>query len=655
MKRLKRLILIFCAALSIPLGYFVWQTYRGLAQEEVATLRFFANTLLDEIEQTLQTLVQREEARVIDEYNFLISVPGGDREQSDARRSPLSRLPAENYILGYFQNNPDGSFQTPLAPAGQPADADYADTVAQLEGANLKFNRIRTAVTDTIAPAPQREALSAEQKKEDVFAERYLDLTRSKEPKAVLGQKEKRFEKITVAQAKNVARQEADESARSMESSALSASKQRYRRQPAERASVAEGGFAGKSDDKMQPESAAAEPDAVGRAMAAPREAESFQVEVAPLQSVFIGNDQIFIFRRIMINQKIYRQGFILRVHAFLNHLAQNYFNNQPMADFTNLRLQVMDQGRHIQLAEAGVSIQDPTFVLQRVFPAPFAFLSATLSCDEVPRSAGRQTLLMMMGVLAAIFLIGIFAIYKSAQTLVDLSERRSQFVSSVTHELKTPLTNIRMYIEMLAQGIARDTEREQEYFQIIDSEGSRLTRLINNVLDLAKLEKKQRSLDLKSGTFEEVVAEVQTVMQAKLKQEGYTLKFVQDDRRLFRYDREAMIQVLINLIENSIKFGQAAVRKEVIIRTFPDGRWMKIAVSDFGPGIPRRALKKIFDDFYRADNSLTQTARGTGIGLALVKKFILLMGGRVSAENNSGAGCTIVISLPLTSNKTVD
>jgi signal transduction histidine kinase len=648
MKRLKILILIFCAALSIPLGYFVWQTYRGLAQEEVATLRFFANTLLDEIEQTLETLVQREEARVIDEYNFLMSAPGSDREESDAKRSPLSHLPAENYILGYFQNNPDGSFQTPLAPVDQPAAADHKDAVIQLERANRKFNRIRTVVTDTIAPAPRKEALAAEQKKGDVFAEKYLDLTRSKEPKAALGQKEKRFEKITVAQAKNVARQEAGDGVQRSKSPDVSAPQKRYRRPAAQAPMAAERGFAGKSVDKLQSELAASEPDAVGQVMVAPQEAESFQVEVAPLQSVLIDNDQIFIFRRIMINQKIYRQGFILKVQAFLNHLAQNYFNNQPMANFTNLRLQVTDQGRQIQLAEAGVSIQNPTFVLQRVFPSPFTFLSATLSCDEIPRSTGRQTLMMMMGVLAAIFLIGLFAIYKSTQTLVDLSERRSQFVSSVTHELKTPLTNIRMYIEMLAQGIARDTEREQEYFQVIDSEGSRLTRLINNVLDLAKLEKKQRALDLKPGTLEEVVSEVQTVMQAKLKQEGYTLKFVQDAKYPFRYDREAMIQVLINLIENSIKFGQEAVRKEITIRTYCDGRWMKIAVSDYGPGIPRGALKKIFDDFYRADNSLTQTTRGTGIGLALVKKFILLMGGRVSAENNSGAGCTIVISLPL-------
>jgi two-component system sensor histidine kinase VicK len=255
---------------------------------------------------------------------------------------------------------------------------------------------------------------------------------------------------------------------------------------------------------------------------------------------------------------------------------------------------------------------------------------------------------MVMMVVLAAIFLVGLFAIYKSTRAIVDLSERRSQFVSSVTHELKTPLTNIRMYIEMLEQGIAKDAEREQEYFQIINSEGSRLSRLINNVLDLAKLEKKQRPLNLAQGTFEEVVAEVQTVMQAKLQQEGFTLKIVREDIRPFQYDREAMIQVLINLIENSIKFCQSALKKEITIRIYQEPNRVKIAVSDHGPGIPRHALKKVFDDFYRVDNALARKTRGTGIGLALVKKFITLIGGDVTAENNPGDGCTITISLPL-------
>jgi len=208
-------------------------------------------------------------------------------------------------------------------------------------------------------------------------------------------------------------------------------------------------------------------------------------------------------------------------------------------------------------------------------------------------------------------------------------------------------LTNIRMYIEMLEQGIARDPEREQEYFRILDSEGARLTRLINNVLELSKLEKKQRHIDLQTGTFEEVIEEVKRVMQAKLGQEGFTLSVEADQIRPFAYDREVMIQVLINLIENSMKFGKSAPEREIGIRTVQEPDGVKIMVSDTGPGIPRHALKKIFDDFYRVDNALTRATRGTGIGLALVKKFIHLMGGTVTAADNEGPGCTITIRLP--------
>ena len=128
MKRLQILILIFCVTLSVPLGYFVWRTYRGLEQEETATLSFFANTLFDEMEQALEALVQMEEARAIDEYNFYMSPPAGRLEEN---RSPLSHLPAQPYILGYFQNNPDGSFQTPLAQTGKSVAVDRKDAVAQ--------------------------------------------------------------------------------------------------------------------------------------------------------------------------------------------------------------------------------------------------------------------------------------------------------------------------------------------------------------------------------------------------------------------------------------------------------------------------------------------------------------------------------------------
>jgi signal transduction histidine kinase len=199
----------------------------------------------------------------------------------------------------------------------------------------------------------------------------------------------------------------------------------------------------------------------------------------------------------------------------------------------------------------------------------------------------------------------------------------------------------------MLEHGIAADPEREMEYYRILGSESARLSRLINNVLEFSKLEKRQRQLELREGTLEEVFAEVRDVMQERLRQDGFTLTVENGLDRPFRYDREVMVQVLINLIENAVKFGKSASRREISVRVRREGDRVVMRVADTGPGIPRHALKKIFDDFYRVDNDLTRTTKGTGIGLALVKRFVEAMGGHVSAANNDGPGCTITITLP--------
>ena len=647
MKRLKLLIVIFSITLSIPLAYFVVRTYRGLEQEEVATLRFFADTLFDKMEGALAEIVKNEEGRAIDEFNYEI-FPSGPPE-ADAGKpqpSPLSRPPRENYVLGYFQNNPDGSFQTPLMAGAGKVSPDHVDRIEALKGANETFNRKRVTVTDRIQPRPADIVTKEEAKQKIGFADKYIDSSRTRQSRSYLGQTEKRLEKITIGQAANIAGQEKPQSL----SSSSAAAESEYDRedqffakdQAAGRVSAPKKQIS----RKMNLEEAAEAAPAV--AVVDADETESFQVEVAPLQAVFLNDAQIFIFRRIMINQQIYRQGFVLKINAFLEHLTQAYFRTQPMARFTGLRLSVMDQGHEADAVEAGPYSKKSDFILNRGFPSPFSFLNATLTCSQIPRSAGRRTLNIMLIVLAVIVLIGLFAIYQSARAIEDLSERRSQFVSSVTHELKTPLTNIRMYIEMLEQGIAKSPDREQEYFRILDSEGARLSRLINNVLEMSKLERKQRHLNLQTGSFAEVVAEVETVMAEKLKQDGFSLIVQLGDIPPFKYDREVMIQVLINLIENSVKFGKSESERDIHIRTRLEGSCVKIMVSDTGPGIPRQALKKIFNDFYRVENSLTRTTRGTGIGLALVKKFVQLMGGTVTAANNSGPGCTITLSLPV-------
>jgi signal transduction histidine kinase len=645
MKRLKILLFIFCLALSIPLTYFVLLTYRSLEQEEIAQLRFFGDTLFDEIEKTLAELILQEENRPVSEYFYLPTVRPSDKR--DLVPSPLSQLPQTDYILGYFQNNPDGSFQTPLIPSSPTATPHLADVVNQLENANQAFNLKRTSDPEHFEKAPPIRQEKAQQPKEVSLADNYLKLNRKGKTQERLGQKNKRVEQISPSQALSFERQ--DQVGRIAAPKPMAVSGENRPNLLAKKDEMQQKPFAYRQDEGLKQSIQEREANEAKTAASdlLDRDNDRLTVEIDPMQSVFIDEYRIFIFRRMMIGNRIYRQGFIVLANEFLNHLANVYFMAQPMARFTHLSLHVKGRGSKAVFVEAGALAEHPKFFLARTFPRPFSFLRGTLTCEHIPRSAGRRTLTIMLTVLAAIVLLGLFAIYHSVHTIVDLSERRSRFVSSVTHELKTPLTNIRMYIEMLEQGIATTPEREQEYFSILDSESARLARLINNVLEFSKLEKKALRLDLRSGIFTDVIDAVKNVMGEKLRQEGFRLHVVCEKMKPFRYDREVMIQVLINLMENSMKFSRTSPEKEITLRVRREKERVIISVADKGPGIPRHALKKIFDDFYRVDSTMINPTRGTGIGLAFVRKFIAAAGGTVAAANNDGFGCTITIALP--------
>jgi len=659
MKRLKSFILLFCVAVSIPLTYVTWRTYQGLAREEQAQMQFFSQTLFDRMERELAELVQREENRAVDEYQqFMVNGETGGAD-AEPQRSPLADPPAVDFLLGYLQNNPDGSFQTPLvADMGGVAEQrrERRDLVAQLKEINQIFNRKKYAISQAfppsaqIAPEPIGEQATASnlKKSEDsedkeekgVFADRYLSTPKSKSTKVYLGRQETRVEEITARQAQNLAQEDESMPAyqKPDEVESLDAPSAAGQPAPSTVPPLHESRLALRD---MEQDSASTKHS--GRPA-------KFQVEVAPLQSVFIRSDQVFIFRRIAINNQIYRQGFVLLLRPFFAGLAQTHFESQPLARFSSLRLQVMEQGRKNEIHQAGVLTKQIGFRAKRTFPAPFDFFSADLLAEAVPASPARGPLNAALMVLGVIMLAGLVAIYHSARTVVDMSERRTQFVSSVTHELKTPLTNIRMYIEMLEQGIAATPAREQDYLRILGSESTRLARLINNVLELARLEKKQRYFQLQEGDLEDVFCEAEAVMAPRVSQEGFELILQPPRVPRFAYDREVLIQMLINLIENSIKFGKQARERRITVFAAADSTWVCISVADTGPGIPKYALKKVFDDFYRVDSDLTRATGGTGIGLALVKKFMTALGGRVLAANNDGPGCTLTLCLPLIS-----
>ncbi len=788
MKRLKLFILLFCACLSVPMGYLVWHTYRSMEQEEISELRYFAATLFERMEEELAAMIQEEEARAVDEYTHASPGPG------NAPKADLSRPSEKSWLLGYLQSNPDGSFQSPLLPDISDVPPELAGLTARLSEVNRLLNDKRSKVSEKLPfkPAEMKAAVTREKAEPPGQAEaeatppgiaqKYFDFSRQKKQKSYLGRKESRVEEVSVRQALNIdpaakaplpgkkktggypAKKRAKRSAEgalgeklntalagapSMETegknvfaSSSSASRSRGRGAKYERPTKEDrslppapatplpvgSGEADRDDSTSNrsgrsagvgrtriledpgdetgagapgkrsaakrvltakgapgigtasaPEKVTGAASAMGAgsavdgfstrtveiralgetALAADgvpdEESEplledgTFRVEVDPMQSLVIDDGRILIFRRIVIDNRVFRQGFVLLTEPFLKHMAETHFAGQPLARFTGLSLKVLDREREIGTIKSGTPAKRPIFSLERTFPRPFSFIRATLTCDRIPRSASRKTLNLVMGASILILLLGLYAVYRSARTLVELSERRASFVSSVTHELKTPLTNIRMYIEMLEQGIARSREREQDYFRILGSESARLSRLIDNVLEFSRLEKKKRYMNPTEGTLEEVVVEVAAVMREKLRQEGFSLEVRMDNDAIFSYDREMMIQVLINLVENSMKFGKTAKNREITIGVRRRGKEMEISVTDKGPGIPESALKRIFDDFFRAESELVRNTRGTGIGLALVKRFVTAMGGRVNAANNRGAaGCTITVFLPI-------
>ena len=526
MSRLKLSIIVFFFAILGPLAFVMFQSYEVLEREERSQLAFFAQTLIDRMEQELSELIQEEENRAVDEYHHFLAPPSTGAALSRSL-SPLAELPYPAYILGYFQNNPDGSFQTPLASDGAEVPADKQQIITQLKSINSLFNSRKYSLSGpTLDDAEGVPLATVEQVQEDKvatrFAERYLARSKSESEKEYLGKKQQRVEQISPEQAFNVAPDEElffDEVQQQEIDSQLSAAAE-----PAAGIVAADAGKRKMTSSARKGSAHSARIDSIASSAPAPAKQEHFQVEVAPFQSVSIDDEQLYIFRRIAINNQIYRQGFIVLVTPLMKHLVSTHFANQPLADYTTIQLQRRDREPGVKSLQAGVAGVSNDTLVSRVFPSPFDFLSVSLQARTIPASPARGTLNIALALLALFLCAGLIVIYKSATAIVELSERRSQFVSSVTHELKTPLTNIRMYVEMLEQGIAASPEREQEYLGILSSESRRLSNLINNVLELAKLEKKQRQFHMERGDIGELLREVQGIMGEKLLQEGFTL-----------------------------------------------------------------------------------------------------------------------------------
>lgn len=256
---------------------------------------------------------------------------------------------------------------------------------------------------------------------------------------------------------------------------------------------------------------------------------------------------------------------------------------------------------------------------------------AANQIATTVQRSVGATIVLLLFAIG-----IGSWLIWRDLGRQIRLARQKTDFVSNVSHELKTPLTSIRIFSELLAKN--PDPDRQKRYSEIIVNESSRLTRLINNVLDFARMDRGETKYEREVFDLNALVRETLTNFRPNFASDG-----VDSSPLPVHGNRDAVAQVLLNLLSNAEKYGDGRI--DVTTRRSETGL-ATVQVSDRGPGVPHGSEEKIFEQFYRAHNSLSSGIQGAGLGLTLARRIARANGGDVIYEPHPGGGSQFSIKL---------
>jgi signal transduction histidine kinase len=260
---------------------------------------------------------------------------------------------------------------------------------------------------------------------------------------------------------------------------------------------------------------------------------------------------------------------------------------------------------------------------------------------DLVGTGFGRGVLfnvLSGLGVLAvAMVAMAVYFYRESAREMREAAQRVS-FVNQVSHELKTPLTSIRMYAEMLEGQLEGAVEKPRKYLDVIVSESQRLSRLIGNVLSFSRKQRSALTLHRAAGNVDDVLREVLEHFAAALRARGIEVVFSGGAGQRAEFDRDALEQIVGNLLSNVEKYAAGADRVEVV--STQEGDTVTVSVTDNGPGIPPREQRRIFEPFHRVSSKLTDGVAGTGIGLAIARDLARLHGGDLTLEPSGQGAC---------------
>jgi signal transduction histidine kinase len=658
-------------ALALPSTVLVVQTQRQLKWEAFHQHRQLAVELAERVDARLRELIAIEEARGYADYSFL-NVAGFDSAAAAAnraallQRSPLAQFPVQSEfpgLLGWFQVDAAGRFASPLLPE-PPADLALfglgADEVAArralaeqlLDVLGRNELAVRRPLLEPATPAADLKEVLAERggsaagavssgEQAVVAADpgapaAYAAAPSSPSPQAAFDQ---------LKRAPDAGRLQAGKALGNVADLRLenAFSERDDRRKDRQEVRAPERGR--RLEQTALPLGVDADARAAAVASSAPLPLRIFDSELDPFEFALLGSEHFVLFRRVWRNGERSIQGALIDQQTFLNGAIGTPFQSSLVAPVSDLLVawqgEVLLQLRGRGNRRAGTDPDSLTGTLlhRARLAAPLADLELIWTIRQLPTSPGLLLVRWAGVVLFAVLLAGFLALYRLGLRQLALAQQQQDFIAAVSHELKTPLTSIRMYGELLRAGWASE-EKKREYYDFIHDESERLSRLIANVLQLARLERDELSLELKPVAVATLFDLIRSRVQAQIERAGFEVQFTLDPglgEAELQVDVDAVVQVMINLVDNALKFAaRAPVRRIELAATSAGTERVVFSVRDHGPGVPAALRRRVFEPFFRGGSELTRETQGTGIGLALVSQLAKGMRGEIELESRN-------------------
>jgi signal transduction histidine kinase len=320
----------------------------------------------------------------------------------------------------------------------------------------------------------------------------------------------------------------------------------------------------------------------------------------------------------------------------------------------TGLFLRIIDErGRNILTGKEELTSKDSLSLSYRQFPFPWKLLVSQPAFSDLELTARRENFLygVLLTFIVALMLMGAFLMVRDISRESETTRLKTEFVHNISHELKTPLTLIRLYGETLQRKEDLKKDEKKEAYEIITKESERLSHLINNVLDFSRIEMGRKEFYFKKGNLAQIVRDTLESYRYHLEKKGFSIKKeIASDLPEMNFDGEAIASVLVNLLSNAMKFSPKI--KEVTVKLFKDNGNAALQVADKGIGISPKDTSRIFKRFYRVKNEIVSETRGSGLGLTLVKHIAEAHGGRIKVESEPGKGSTFSMILPFSGPK---